>query len=107
MNQGSAQGARSKEDRMSEVTRYETSERFTGREKLALTYADAIMWAPDRADDDLWKRLHAEFTEPQLVEIGYWTGFIFGGQRWLSTLKTTKGELAAAIAEKQSEKARS
>jgi alkylhydroperoxidase family enzyme len=105
MNQGSAQGARSKEDRMSEVTRYEESERFTAREKLALTYADTIMWAPDRADDELWKRLHAEFSEPQLVEIGYWIGFIFGGQRWLTTLKTKKGDLASVVAEKQSNKA--
>jgi alkylhydroperoxidase family enzyme len=105
MNQGSAQGARSKEDRMSDVTRYEESERFTPREKLALTYADAIMWAPDRADDELWKQLHAEFTEPQLVEIGYWIGFIFGGQRWLTTLKTKKGDLAAVLAEKQAQKA--
>ena len=86
---------------MSEVTRYESSERFTAREKLALTYADAIIWAPDRADDALWERLHAEFTEPQLVEIGYWIGFISGGQRWLMTLKTKKGELAVALGEKE------
>ncbi|HEV2101471.1 MAG TPA: hypothetical protein VGR58_01715 [Candidatus Acidoferrum sp.] len=91
---------------MSEVTRYEESDRFSPREKLALTYADAIIWAPDRADEELWKRLHAEFTEPQLVEIGYWIGFISGGQRWLMTLKTQKGELAAVLAEKQNEKAR-
>jgi len=90
---------------MSEVTRYENSDRFTPREKLALTYADAIIWAPDRADDAIWEKLHAEFTEPQLVEIGYWIGFISGGQRWLMTLKTKKGELAAALAEKQNEKA--
>lgn len=90
---------------MSEVTRFEDSERFTPREKLALTYADAIIWAPDRADDALWERLHAEFTEPQLVEIGYWIGFISGGQRWLMTLKTKKGDLAAVLAAKQGEKA--
>ncbi len=86
---------------MSEVTRYQESDRFTEREKLALTYADAIMWSPDRTDDALWQRLHAEFTEPQLVEIGYWIGFISGGQRWLMTLKTQKGELAAVLAQKQ------
>jgi alkylhydroperoxidase family enzyme len=106
MNQGSAQGARSKEDRMSEVVKYEQSERFTAREKLALSYADAIMWAPEKADDEMWKRLHAEFTEPQIVEIGYWIGFIFGGQRWLRTLQTQAGELAAFLAEKKAEKAK-
>ena len=105
MNQGSAQGARNKEDRLSEVHKYEESERFTAREKLALSYADAIMWAPERADDAMWQRLHAEFSEPQIVEIGYWTGFIFGGQRWLRTLQTQAGELAAFLAEKRSKKA--
>ena len=89
---------------MSEVTRYEDSERFTPREKVALAYADTIIWPPERADDALWARLHAEFTEPQLVEIGYWVGFISGGQRWLKTLSTKKGELDATIAEKQSQK---
>jgi alkylhydroperoxidase family enzyme len=90
---------------MSEVTRYEDSQRFTPREKVALAYADTIIWAPERADDALWERLHAEFTEPQLVEIGYWIGFISGGQRWLKTLSTKKGELAAVLAGKQREKA--
>jgi len=88
---------------MSEVLRHEDSERFTAREKIVLTYADAIIWNPDKADDAMWERLHAEFTEPQLVEIGYWIGFISGGQRWLKTLSTKKGELAAAIAEKQAQ----
>ncbi len=90
---------------MSEVRRYQESVRFTPREKLALAYADTIIWNPEQADDALWARLHAEFTEPQLVEIGYWIGFISGGQRWLMTLKTKKGELATVLAEKQAVKA--
>lgn len=49
------------------------------------------------ADDELWGQLHAEFTEPQIVEIGYWAGFTAGGQRWLHTLHTQQGELARAI----------
>lgn len=90
---------------MSEVRRYQESVRFTPREKLALAYADTIIWNPEQADDALWARLHAEFTEPQLVEIGYWIGFISGGQRWLMTLKTKKGELETVLAEKQAVKA--
>ena len=78
--------------------RYEKSARFTPREKLALRYADAIMYDPAQADDGLWAALHAEFTEPELVELGYWIGFTFGGQRWLKTLATRQGEFAAAIA---------
>ena len=77
---------------------YEKSERFTKREKIALRYADAVMYDPSRADDELWRQLHAEFTEPQLVELGYWIGFTFGGQRWLKTLATKQGELEASLA---------
>ena len=77
---------------------YEKSERFTRREKIALRYADAVMYDPSQAGDELWRQLHAEFTEPQLVELGYWIGFTFGGQRWLKTLATKQGEFAASLA---------
>ena len=82
---------------MTELLDYEHSERFTGREKLVLRYADAIMFNPAQADDALWQALHSEFTEPQLVELGYWIGFTFGGQRWLKTLTTKQGEFDAFL----------
>jgi alkylhydroperoxidase family enzyme len=85
---------------MAELLRYEKSSRFTRREKLALRYADAIMYDPAQADDEMWSDLHAEFSPPELVEIGYWIGFTFGGQRWLKTLSTRQGEFAAFL-EKQ------
>ena len=43
------------------------------------------------------RAVRAEFSEPQLVELGYWIGFTFGGQRWLKTLAAKQGELAAAM----------
>ena len=79
---------------------YEKSDKFTRREKIALRYADAIMYNPDQADDALWADLKSEFSEPELVELGYWIGFTFGGQRWLKTLSAKQGELAAAMADK-------
>jgi len=85
---------------MAELLQYEKSDRFTPREKLALRYADAIMYDPAQADDALWSKLRAEFTEPQLVELGYWIGFTFGGQRWLKTLATKQGEFSAFRAAK-------
>jgi len=77
---------------------YEKSERFSAREKIALRYADAIMYDPVQADDALWRQLRGEFTEPELVELGYWIGFTFGGQRWLKTLATKQGEFEAFLA---------
>ena len=76
---------------------YETSPRFTPREKIALRYCDAIMYDPAQADDAMWSALRAEFTEPQLVELGYWIGFTFGGQRWLKTLGAKQGEYAESL----------
>jgi alkylhydroperoxidase family enzyme len=86
---------------MSELMRYEKSDKFTPREKLALRYADAIMYDPAQADDAMWAALRAEFSEPQLVELGYWIGFTFGGQRWLKTLGTRQGELEAFLKQKR------
>ena len=83
---------------------YQKSARFSHREKLALRYADAIMYDPAQADDALWEALHAEFDEPELVELGYWIGFTFGGQRWLKTLSTKQGEYAASLEERERSK---
>ena len=80
---------------------YEKSSRFSAREKLALRYADAIMYNPSQADDALWAALHGEFSEPELVELGYWIGFTFGGQRWLKTLSTRQGEYAESLKQRR------
>ncbi len=84
---------------MDELLRYRDSDAFTARQKLALRYADAIMWDPAQADDDLWQELLAEFSEAEVVELGYWVGFTFGGQRWIKTLQAAQGELDAAMQE--------
>ena len=60
--------------------------RFSEREQLALRWAQAIAWDSDLADDALWERLHAEFTEPQLVELGCSIGFVLGQQHFERTL---------------------
>jgi hypothetical protein len=61
-------------------------DRFDGRARLALEWAHAIAWDSDAAGDDLWERLHAEFTDPELVELGCAIGFALGQQHWERTL---------------------
>jgi hypothetical protein len=61
-------------------------ERFPEREQLALRWAQAIAWDADLADDALWQRLHAEFSEPELVELGCAIGFELGQQHFRRTL---------------------
>lgn len=98
-NQGVARAINTDDDEKFEMLNYEKSDKYTDREKLAMRYADAIMWNPDLADDAMWDALRAEFTEPELVELGYWVGFTFGGQRWLRTLGSQQGQLQAAMDE--------
>jgi AhpD family alkylhydroperoxidase len=81
------------EDSYDELIDFRTSERFTPREKVALRWAEAIAWDPGLADDELWAALHAEFSEPELVELGSFIGLTMGQQRFLKTLQIKHGDL--------------
>jgi hypothetical protein len=69
-----------------DVMGFESDDRFDEREKAALAWAQAIGWDADSADDELWRRLHRNFSEPELVELGYFIAFTLGQQHWLGTL---------------------
>jgi alkylhydroperoxidase family enzyme len=62
---------------------------FEGRERAALDWTHAVAWDATRADDDLWARLHAHFSTPELVELGYFIAFTLGQTHWLRTLGLT------------------
>jgi alkylhydroperoxidase family enzyme len=71
--------------------------RFQGRERAALDWTLAIAWDSDKADDELWERLHAHFSEAELVDLGCAIGFELGQQHWVRTLGL-KPELPHATA---------
>src|SRR5262249_38035369 len=86
-NQRSVQATASglAEAKYDDLLNFESSDRFTEREKAALAYAEAIAWRlPD--EDALWDRLHREFSEPELVELGCFIALTFGQQSWLRLL---------------------
>lgn len=64
---------------------FESSERYDDRQKAALSLAQAIAWHTDLTDDD-WARLHQHFSEPELVELGYFIGLTMGQQSFLRLL---------------------
>jgi hypothetical protein len=68
---------------------------FDSRERAALRWTHAIAWDSEAADDELWQALHAHFSEPQLVELGYAIAFMMGQQRWLATMGLPPGRLGA------------
>ena len=53
----------------------------------------AIVWDSNLADDALWTKLHRHFSEPELVELGYFIGITLGQQRWIKTLGIGHGEM--------------
>ena len=68
-----------------DLINFESSQRYDERQKAALSYAEAITWDLP-VDDAFWARLHRHFSEPELVEIGYFVALTMGQQRWLRTL---------------------
>ena len=89
-----AQGAT--EDDYDDLIDFRKSDRYDDRERAALRWAEAIAWDPGSADDDLWTELHKHFSEPELVELGYFIGLTMGQQRFLKTLQVKNGELGTA-----------
>lgn len=87
---------------------FSDSDDYSPREKAALAYTSAIVWNAEIADDALWERLHAHFTLPELVELGFFVALTLGQQRWIKTLGIEHGEvlggtiagLAPTVAEK-------
>jgi alkylhydroperoxidase family enzyme len=75
------------------LLKFADSEKFSAREKAALTYTSAIVWNSDIADDALWERLHQHFTVPELVELGFFVALTLGQQRWIKTLGIGHGEV--------------
>ena len=73
------------EDDYRDLIDFESSTRYDARQKAALSYAEAITWDLP-VDDKFWARLHQHFSEPELVEIGYFIAITMGQQRWLRTL---------------------
>jgi alkylhydroperoxidase family enzyme len=73
------------EDDYRDLINFETSTHYDERQKAALSYAEAITWDLP-VDDAFWARLKKHFSEPELVEIGYFIALTMGQQRWLRTL---------------------
>jgi len=87
-NQRSVAAAQKKdlvEDDYKDLLNFEKSTRYSDKQKAALSYAEAITWTLD-TDDAFWDRLHKHFSEPELVEIGYFVAITMGQQRWLRLL---------------------
>ena len=73
------------EDHVLDLLNFEKSTAYNERQKAALAYAEAITWHLN-TDDAFWTRMHAQFSEPELVELGCMIGLTLGQQSWLRLL---------------------
>ena len=79
------------EEKYDELLNFGDSNKFSEREKVALTYTSAIAWNSDIAGDALWEKLHHHFSIPELVELGFFIALTLGQQRWIKTLGIDHG----------------
>jgi alkylhydroperoxidase family enzyme len=98
-NQRSEQGRKLglTEGKYDELLNFESSEQYEERQKAALAYTEAIVWHLE-TDDDFWERMYANFTEPELVELGCFIGLTMGQQSWLRLLDIDHHEYMAGTA---------
>ena len=82
------------EDQTKDLINFESSTNYSDKQKAALSYAEAITWDLP-VDEKFWARLHKHFSEPELVEIGYFVALTMGQQRWLRTLNIEHHQILA------------
>jgi len=80
------------EGQYDDLLNFESSSVYDERQKAALAYAEAIAWHLD-TDDAFWVRMHIQFTEPELVELGCAIGLTLGQQSWLRMLNIEHHEV--------------
>jgi hypothetical protein len=84
------------EDQVKDLINFESSTLYNEKQKAALSYAEAITWDLP-VDDAFWARLHQHFSEPELVEIGYFIALTMGQQRWLRILDIEHHQVLAGL----------
>ncbi|TMI04337.1 MAG: carboxymuconolactone decarboxylase family protein, partial [Betaproteobacteria bacterium] len=89
-----AVGAGLMEDDVKDLLNFEKSTRYSGRQKAALAYAEAITWRL-ATDDAFWERMHRYFSEPELVELGCFIALTMGQQSWLRLLNIEHHQVLA------------
>ena len=82
------------EDQVLDLLNFEKSTAYNDRQKAALAYAEAIVWHLE-TDDAFWERLHRQFNEAELVELGCMIGLTMGQQSWLRLLNIEHHQVLA------------
>lgn len=95
-NQRSAEARESglSEGKLEDLLNFESSSLYDERQRAALSYAEAITWRLN-PDDAFWERLHGQFTEEELVELGCFISLTMGQQSWIRLLNIDHHQVMA------------
>ncbi len=74
------------EDRISRIPNYRTDPAFSPRERLAMEFAELMALDHKSIGDEFFKRLRAEFTDAEILELGVATAQYIGMGRLLAVL---------------------
>lgn len=77
-----------------DLLNFETADRYDDRQKAALRWTETIVWDLE-VTDHMWAELHKHFSEPELVELGYFVATTMGQQRWLRTMNVEHHQVLA------------
>ena len=78
-----------------DLINFESSTRYSEKQKAALVYAEMITWDLPPTDEVLGAAAQALQRKPELVEIGYFIALTMGQQRWLRTLNIEHHQVLA------------
>ena len=67
------------------LSRFEEAD-FPSREKLAIRFAERMAADHQNVDDELFRELRREFSDPEILELGMITGQFIGYGRLLAML---------------------
>lgn len=73
------------EQKFQDLINFESSSKYSEKEKAALAYTEAIAWRLD-TDDAFWERLYRQFSEAELVELGCFVALTYGQQSMIRIL---------------------
>jgi alkylhydroperoxidase family enzyme len=78
------------EEKIERLRTYRDEASFTGRERLALEYAELMALEHTAIGDAFFRRLRAEFTDAEIVELTMAIGQYIGFGRFLHVLEVVR-----------------
>ena len=70
------------EGKLEYVLNFESSTPYDDHQKAALANTEAITWRLN-SDDEFWARLHAHFSEEEMVELVCFIALTMGPRSWI------------------------